>query len=133
MKPIRSRVHAVIMLVLGCCAAAACDPDDACDPGFYADHGYCYLSDGGPSPFSDTGLDADSGELIQNPNATHGMSCVEQSDCGGVAPACGGPMLPICTSINCLTGGSGCPPGWLCVDISKYEPAPGVTSVCVQP
>jgi hypothetical protein len=45
---------------------------------------------------------------------------------------CGGPMLPVCTQINCMDGGKNtCPNGWDCIDVSKYMPAPGVTTVCI--
>jgi hypothetical protein len=123
-----------ILLALSCCFALSCDPEDACDPGYYADHGYCYLSDSGAGAVLDGGDESDGGEIQQNPNATFGMPCVLQSECGGVAPVCGGMMLPYCTNINCLsTGKDLCPTDWLCVDVSKYEAtAPGIMSVCIQ-
>lgn len=123
-----------LAVAISCIALVACDPDDGCDPGYYADHGYCYLLDAGPEVifFGDAGLESDGGVIIQDPTATFGKPCQSQSECGGVAPVCGGPMLPICTTINCLdTGEDTCPPGWLCVDVTKYDPFPGITHVCV--
>lgn len=116
--------------VLWSCAIAACDPSDPCDPGYFEDHGYCYLLDGG-FDWRDAALDEDGG-ADSNPNATFGSPCVKQSDCGGIAPICGGPMLPLCTQIQCLDT-TLCPAGWQCFDITKYaqEIAPGVTSACI--
>jgi hypothetical protein len=119
--------------VLGCWMSSACDPDNACDKGFYADHGYCYVSDAQTELMAvDANVTEDGGTLMQDPNATFGKPCSVQSDCGGVAPVCGGPMLPMCTNINCMEAGKDtCPSGWLCVDVTKYSPTPGVMSACV--
>jgi hypothetical protein len=114
-------------------ALASCDPDDACDRGYREDHGYCYLLDGGYDGLYDAQFGGDdSGALTSNPNAVFGMPCTQQSECGGV-PVCGGPILPICTDINCMDGGRNkCPSGWQCIDVTKYmASAPGVMSVCI--
>jgi hypothetical protein len=131
-----ARSAVFIWALCSCIGLAACDPGDACDRGYRADHGYCYLRDGGYDNLTDAQLgggDNDSGEPTGNPNAKFGMSCTQQSDCGGIAPVCGGPMLPICTDINCLaTGRDTCPTGWQCIDVTKYmESAAGVSSVCI--
>lgn len=122
---------AVLASVLSCLAITACDPSDACDRGYFADHGYCYLSDAG-FDWRDASEEDDAGALDNNPSAMFGTACVKQSDCGGVAPVCGGPMLPLCTQIQCI-GTSLCPTGWQCFDVTKYmqDVAPGVTSVCI--
>jgi hypothetical protein len=118
-----------------CLGLVGCDPEDACDRGYREDHGYCYFADAGYDNLSDAQLGGgdDSGEPTGNPNAMFGTPCTLQSDCGGVAPVCGGPMLPICTDINCLdTGANTCPNGWQCIDVTKYmATAPGVKSVCI--
>jgi hypothetical protein len=121
-----------LCLLLCCCALWACDPEDACDKGYYADHGYCYVSDAQTDLMVVDGSDGDGGEPAHDPNATFGKPCSLQSDCGGIAPVCGGPMLPVCTNINCLeTGKDTCPTGWTCVDVTKYAPSPGVNSACI--
>ena len=120
---------------LACCLLWACDPDDACDPGYFADHGYCYVADAQVDlkPVEDASME-DGGAPASDPNATFGKPCTEQSDCGGIAPVCGGQMLPVCTNINCLEPGRAdiCPTDWLCVDVTKYSPVPGVTSACIK-
>jgi hypothetical protein len=127
---------AVLASALCCLGLVACDPSDPCDSGYRADHGYCVLADAGFDWFPDAQvLDADGGEPpASNPDATFGSPCVLQSDCGGMAPVCGGPMLPICTDINCLdTGTNTCPSGWECIDVTKYmASAPGVNAVCIK-
>jgi hypothetical protein len=110
-------------------ASAACDPEDPCDKGYRADHGFCWLLDAGNDWYGDPEVD-DAGVPKSNPDATFGTECMLQSDCGGDAPVCGGPMLPICTVTNCEN--TGCPNGWTCIDVTKYmASAPGVTSVCI--
>jgi hypothetical protein len=131
MNPRRAILWALCSVVV-----VACDPSDACDHGYRADHGYCYLIDAGYDPLTDgsAGADEDGGDAapLQNPNAKFGSPCSQQSDCGGEAPVCGGPMLPVCTQINCMEGGQNtCPNGWDCIDVSKYMPAPGVITVCI--
>lgn len=118
-------------LALGCCLLWACDPEDACDEGYYADHGFCYVADAQTDLMVPDASADDSGVPMNDPNATFGKPCSVQSDCGGIAPVCGGPMLPVCTNINCMDTNL-CPTGWLCVDVTKYSPAPGVTSACIQ-
>jgi hypothetical protein len=111
---------------------AGCDPKHPCDKGYYADHGFCYLMDAGNDWYLDASIDGEDGGVVpQNPNAMYGSPCKLQSDCGGEAPVCGGPMLPLCTTINCES--AGCPVGWSCIDVSKYPGvAPGVISVCIE-
>jgi hypothetical protein len=126
---------AAFACALYCLGLAACDPKDPCDRGYRADHGFCYLVDAGFDWANDAQVsENDSGAPLTNPDAMFGSPCVLQSDCGGVAPVCGGPMLPICTAVNCLeTGTSTCPSGWQCIDVTKYNASgPGVTSVCIK-
>ncbi|HKU40357.1 MAG TPA: hypothetical protein VJR89_19485 [Polyangiales bacterium] len=121
-----------VLLALCCSSLWGCDPEDACDKGFKADHGYCYPLDGGTGlVFPDGGDIEDGSTIMQDPNATFGKPCTEQSDCGGVAPLCGGTMFPFCTNINCM-GMEICPSGWVCVDTTKYYQAPGVDSACIK-
>jgi hypothetical protein len=112
-------------------AAISCDPDQACDPGFYADHGGCYpLDAAAPSDDDDAGGGNGGGG---NPNAKFGTPCSVQSDCGGVAPTCGAPQFPVCTAINCQAQPvNPCPATWTCLDVTAYTTDPSVTSVCVQ-
>ena len=124
----------VLSIVL---SAAACDPDDPCDPGYYADHGLCVRNMAPPRPAADGGAegeDAGSGDTVfSNDDSDFGRPCEVQTDCGGKAPECGAPELPLCTAINCLQGESQCPADWICLDISSWErPYPYVKSICVQ-
>jgi hypothetical protein len=120
----------VLALALFGCALGACDPSDPCDPGYYADHGACYrLAAGDAAVDDDAGSEpaADAGRY-----AGFGDSCSKQSDCPPSAPACGAPMLPVCTVVNCLDKGPGvCPPGWNCMDVKAVSPDPAIESVCV--
>jgi hypothetical protein len=130
-----TRSAIILWALYGCSLLAGCDPSDPCDPGYRADHGFCFLIDAGFDWRSDAGSSdgGDAGEPASNPNAQFGSACMLQSDCGGVAPVCGGPMLPICTAINCIESPSVCPTGWTCIDVTKYmASAPGVNSVCIK-
>jgi hypothetical protein len=127
MKLRRSALLAAVSCGLG---LAACIPEDACDPGYIHDHGFCYKDAGLVYPTVD-GSSEDGGESPGNPNATFGTPCDSQDDCGGIAPVCGGPELPICTNINCLDDRELCPSDWQCLDIKKYGQLPGIDSVCV--
>lgn len=118
--------------------APACLPKDLCDPGFNEDHGACYpltSIDGGvldASLSADAGSDAGAGSGGSDPSATHGKVCSSQADCGGIAPSCGYPQLPYCTSNNCMSG-TPCPNNWKCFDIRAIYQIPGVDSVCLKP
>ena len=114
-------------------SAAACDPDDPCDPGYYADHGLCVLDTDTPRPEADGGAEDDDAGGFANDDGDFGRPCETQEDCGGKAPECGAPQLPLCTAINCLQGESQCPANWTCLDISNWErPYPYVLSICVK-
>jgi hypothetical protein len=117
------RAWTVVMLaVLG-----GCDPDDPCDPGYFADHGVCVPIVEKPGAADGGEEDAGSGG-----DADFGRACHTDSDCRGKAPACGAPMLPLCTAVNCLQGESTCPATWTCLDISGWErPYPEVLSLCL--
>ena len=115
-------------------AAVACDPDDPCDPGYYADHGLCVRITTTPEPEADGGADdAGPGGGFANDDSDFGRPCEVQEDCGGKAPDCGAPQLPLCTAVNCLQGQSQCPASWTCLDISSWErPYPDIKSLCVR-
>ena len=119
----RGRLYA--LLILSCSWWYACDPDDPCDPGYYADHGACLMP---PPKREDAGLV--DGAVPFN-ESDFGYVCSSNADCGGSAPTCGAPQLPICTAVNCLAGATRCPTGWNCLDISAWTPDPSVQSVCV--
>lgn len=115
--------------------AAACDPDNPCDPGYSADHGICIPSVDSWTPDAGSGDDDDAGPGAGSANGDtyFGKPCEVMQDCGGKAPMCGAPMLPLCTAINCLEGESECPGDWTCLDISSWErPYPEVKSICVK-
>lgn len=60
-----------------------------------------------------------------------GKSCTTASDCGGNAPICGAPQLPVCLNIMCSTGevNAGiCPATWTCFPAGGGNP-----SACVPP
>jgi hypothetical protein len=118
-------------LVIAIGVFAACDPSSPCDPGYYADHGACYLSSSGKhdgAPDLDAGAeDAQAGRYDG-----FGTACTQSSQCPASAPACGAPMLAVCTIVNCLDKGPDtCPPHWTCLDVKTLSPDPTVESVCV--
>jgi len=120
----------LLCTLLLCCGAllAACDPDDPCDPGYFEDYGVCLRK--APRVERDAGADAgDAAEPFDE--SDFGYTCSSDADCGGSAPSCGAPRLPICTVINCLDGASRCPASWTCLDISSWTPDPKIQSVCV--
>jgi hypothetical protein len=121
-------------LFFSVCGLLACDPEHPCDPGYKADHGVCLRENGGSGPEADGGSeDAGPAESYDNDDSAFGRTCEKQSDCGGKAPVCGAPMLPLCTAVNCMQGESQCPATWTCLDISNWErPDPSVKSICVQ-
>lgn len=112
----------------------ACDPEDPCDPGYYADHGLCVRIVDTRRPEAGSGEDdAGPGGGYANDDSDFGKPCDVQEDCGGNAPMCGAPMLPLCTAVNCMQGESQCPDDWTCLDISTWEgPYPEVKSLCVK-
>jgi hypothetical protein len=113
----------------------ACDPEPGCDPGYIPDHGLCVLPTK-PPPVDDAdggSEGADSGSPFANDDSDFGRACEVQSDCGGNAPECAAPWLPLCTAVNCMQGTSQCPVDWMCVDISKWDrPFPEILSICLQ-
>jgi hypothetical protein len=126
-----SFVSALVVLL----CVAACDPEHPCDPGYEADHGLCLLITGTPQPAADGGAEdaGPGGGDFANDDSDFGRPCEVQSDCGGKAPECGAPQLPLCTAINCLQGESECPSDWTCLDISAWErPYPYVKSICIK-
>lgn len=111
----------LVVLALG-----ACNPSDRCDPGYTVDHAACVPNrpmnaddgDAGPKRFNDDYTD-------------FGLSCATSADCGGAAPFCAAPNLPVCTQLDCLGNGKICPPDWLCMDVSAFSPDPRVSSLCI--
>lgn len=130
----KQATRAWLLLLWALCGATACDPDNPCDPGFYADHGVCVRIIAPPKPDADGGAeDAGPGGGFANDDSDFGRPCEVQEDCGGRAPECGAPMLPLCTAVGCLQGQSQCPADWQCLDISGWErPYPEVLSFCVK-
>jgi hypothetical protein len=123
------------MLTVASVSSFACDPDDPCDPGYYADHGVCVGILEMPEPKADGGSDdAGPNHGFANDDTDFGRACELDSDCGGKAPACGAPMLPLCTAVNCIQGEAQCPPAWTCLDISNWDERPylEVLSICVK-
>jgi len=116
-----------VLFLLLACALWGCEPDDPCDPGFTADHGAC-LRMAPKMVEQDAGTSDAAAEFDES---DFGYSCTTDADCGGSAPACGAPRLPICTAINCLNGQSRCPSNWMCLDVSSWTPDPKIQSVCV--
>lgn len=105
----------------------ACDPDDPCDPGYYADHGVCFRIDAGTSDEDAGGEDA-----AVDRYAGFGQACTTPDDCPATAPSCGRPPVQVCTLANCMElGEDACPPGWTCLDITGLSPDPAITSACV--
>lgn len=121
----RRAVRGLLLLLV--CGWLGCEPDDPCDPGYYADHGACLRM---APPKTDAG-EAPGDAAMPFNESDFGYSCTSDADCGGSAPSCGAPRLPICTAINCLTGGGRCPASWNCLDISTWTPDPKIQSVCV--
>lgn len=103
--------------------AGACQPQDACDPGYYADHGACYLIDAG------SGSDEDSGD--DDPYAGFGDPCTSNDDCNDNAPVCGRPPFQVCTQTGCMEEPTLCPPTWTCFDVTGLSGDPNITSACV--
>lgn len=130
------------LLALLTLAVVACDPSDACDPGYHEVHGACYPNDE-PEPDDDASIgdgdgDGDDGGAEppdaappSDPYEGFGDPCERMSDCPS-GLICGAPMLPICTQVNCEDDDSGiCPPDWTCLDISAQSPDPSVTEICL--
>jgi hypothetical protein len=119
--------RSALFFVLGALALAACDPSNPCDPGYYSDHFFCLQIDASAGFMTDEDAGSDSGK-----NTAHGTPCSKQSDCGGEAPVCGAPQLPVCTSVECMVDGKDtCPSGWTCLDVTRYATNLPVSSECV--
>jgi hypothetical protein len=129
-----TRALMLVLSVFGGALVPACDPDQPCDPGYYADHGLCLRVLGTPNADADGGSDdAGPGAGFANDDSDFGRPCAVAEDCGGKAPECAAPMLPLCTAVNCLQGESQCPATWTCLDISSWErPYPEIKSICIQ-
>jgi len=129
----RSRCAALSLLAL---AALACDPSDACDPGYYEQHGVCY-----PNPEDVEAHDASTDEDVDagsdseappsDPHEGFGDECADEGDCPDDL-ICGGEMLPYCTQVNCMDEPGTCPPAWTCFDTTGVSPDPNVTSICLR-
>ena len=130
----RARARLFMLALCGVVSWAACDPDDPCDPGYVADHGVCVRTMELPRTDADGGAgDAGADGGFANDDSDFGRPCEVMQDCGGKAPMCGAPMLPLCTAINCLQGESQCPGDWTCLDVSSWAQAyPGVESLCIK-
>lgn len=124
-----SRVGVRMLFLLLACGPWSCAPSDPCDPGYYADHGACLRMAPNKMNEHDAGT-SDAAAAFDE--SDFGYSCTTDADCGGSAPACGAPRLPICTAINCLNGQSRCPTDWMCLDVSAWTPDPKIQSVCVK-
>jgi hypothetical protein len=126
---VKARAWSIVLWMLAAACLPACDPTDACDPGYYADHGACFL----PRPPRDPSADAGSAPdgAVPFNEQDFGYACTTDADCGGSAPRCGSPQLPICTAVNCLSGEGRCPATWKCLDVSTWTPDPKIQSVCV--
>jgi hypothetical protein len=121
---------AVLAIALG--MFAACDPSNPCDPGYYADHGACYLSDAGTPDGSADDAGSDAVDAQADRYAGFGNACTQSSQCPESAPTCGAPMFAVCTVVNCLDKPAGaCPPNWTCLDVKTLSPDPTIKSVCV--
>ncbi|MEY4578757.1 MAG: hypothetical protein RL701_3460 [Pseudomonadota bacterium] len=116
-------------VLMWCCLsiASACDPNDPCDPGHYADHGACYPQRAAP----DASEESDAGSATPS-YAGFGKTCSSAADCTPEAPSCGAPTSPVCTAVNCMDKTGLCPPGWTCFDITSFTTDPTVTSACVE-
>jgi hypothetical protein len=124
----RTRVFALGIAVA---VLTACQFAHPCDPGYYADHGACYLLDSG---MPDSGSDLDSGaeDAQVDRYAGFGKPCTKSSECPASAPTCGAPMFAMCTVVNCLDKGADtCPRDWTCLDVKTLSTDPSVASVCV--
>lgn len=122
--------------MLSVCGLFACDPEHPCDPGYKADHGLCLRENGGSGPEADGGSE-DAGpsdsSYDNDDESAFGRTCEKMSDCGGKAPICAAPMLPLCTAVNCMQGESKCPGDWTCLDVSTWDrPDTSVKSICVK-
>jgi hypothetical protein len=123
-----SRTGVCVLWLLLASGLLACDPSDPCDPGYRADHGACLRT-------ATKMMEQDAGQsdaAMEFDESDFGYSCTTDADCGGSAPSCGAPRLPICTAINCLNGAAKCPSSWECLDVSAWTPDPKIQSVCVK-
>lgn len=140
MKPLQ-RIGVFGWLALAALAGAACDPNDACDSGYYEEHGACIPvprsedagsmhegdsdDDGGAEPDA-----SDDAAPASDPYEGSGDDCDDASDCRE-GLICGAPQLALCTQVNCMEDPSICPPDWTCFDTTGVSPDPSVTSVCL--
>jgi hypothetical protein len=113
----------------------ACDPEQACEPGFRATFGSCVAitpADAGKAK-SDSGGDDDGGAGSCEPYARFGDACQTNDQCGCGAPTCMTDPLFYCSVTNCMGDTTVCPPGWNCLDVSQFSTDPSVTSICFRP
>jgi hypothetical protein len=103
-------------------AAAACQPDDPCDPGHVEHGGHCYLVDGPPA-------DA---PTLDSAFAHFGDGCATDLDCAAPTTYCAlppGDSAGFCTRTECLPDPTMCPPEWTCLDVASY--GAGFASLCI--
>lgn len=104
-----------------------CRDDDPCDPGQVYKDSNCLpipTGTGGSTAMPGSGGAGGTGSEASQ----FGKTCATADDCGGDAPVCGAPQLPICTQVLCAAGEANegvCPPAWQCLTVA---PNP---SVCV--
>jgi hypothetical protein len=112
--------------------AGACTPDEPCDPDQIYQRGLCVdaVTDAGPP--ADAGPRPDAG-----PHRGFGDPCTDPEDpveCIYAADVCV-PLPgqdPFCSALGCLDDPAICPPGWMCVDVSMFDPR-AVGGVCLPP
>lgn len=117
------------VLAAASAALAACEDDSPCDPGQVYRNSACY-----PAPTATGGSTGNPGDgaagETSGETSQFGKSCTSQDECGGDAPICGAPQLPMCTQINCAEGeanAGACPPDWMCI-----SPGGSTPSACVK-
>jgi len=106
-------------------ALSACQDDDPCDEGQVYKYAGCVPlpkatggSTGSGGGSGDPEAGGGSGGAPTQAESQFGKACADATECGGDAPLCGAPQLPICTQILCLPGEmneGACPADWMCI------------------
>jgi hypothetical protein len=134
----RFSIPLLSLLVAVPAAGLGCQPTNACGAGFAqgedeqcrpvaspsADAGIP-PTDGGNGVVEDAAADAPTAPS----GSSFGKTCASMADCGGDAPICGAPQLPMCTQIMCQAGeanAGACPADFTCLS------TPGNPSVCLK-
>lgn len=125
-----STALAIVTLVAGTLAAAACQPTDPCGGEGVptADRMGCVAN----APSTDAAGDVEAsdagGDAAPASETEFGKACAAMADCPASAPICGAPQVPYCTQIYCKAGEANagvCPAGFTCTDTP-------VASVCLK-